>query len=161
MSPGHHSTTPTGLGKGSGLVLMTASGFSASSFPQDNTETAGTYPSLELHSTCAAMPAVLGSSWGCLSLAAAWGEVQVVHGCTSGPGELHQGQGWAVLILMLVFILPTPAALSPLTEEPQNFGFAPAFDQREQGVSITSYQVRWFIIITGGITCYLIKVYKD
>lgn len=127
MSPGHHSTTPTGLGKGSGLVLMMASGFSASSFSQDNTETAGTYPSLELHSTCAAMPAVLGSSWGCLSLAAAWGEVQVVHGCTSGPGELHQGQGWAVLILMLVFILPTPAALSPLTQEPQNFGFAPAF----------------------------------
>lgn len=47
MSPGFHSTAPTGLGKGRGLVLMMGSGFSASIFPQDNTEAAGTYPSLE------------------------------------------------------------------------------------------------------------------
>lgn len=90
MSPGHHSTAPTRLGKGSELVLMVASIFSASSFPQDNMEAAGTYPNLELHNTCEAMPALLGSRQGCLSLAAARGEAQVVHGCTSGTGELHR-----------------------------------------------------------------------
>lgn len=62
MPPGYHSTAPTGLGKGSRLVPMMASDFSASSFPQDNTEAADTYPSLELRCTYAATPALLGSS---------------------------------------------------------------------------------------------------
>lgn len=130
MSPGHHSTAPRELGKSSGLVLMMASGFSASSFPQDNTEAAGTYPSLELHSICAAMPVFLGSSRGCWSLAAVWGEAQAAHGCISGPrgaASPAQGQGWAALVSMLVFTLPEPALLSPPSQEPHSFCFAPAF----------------------------------
>lgn len=130
MFPRHHSTAPTGLGKGSERVLMVASIFSASSFPQDNMEAAGTYPNLELHNTCEAMPALLGSRQGCLSLAAARGEAQVVHGCTSGTRRAAspaQRQGWAALMPMFVFTLPKPAALSPLSQEPQIFGLAPAF----------------------------------
>lgn len=126
MPPGHHNTSPTGLGKGSTLVLMMASGFSASSFPQDNTEAADTYASLELHCTCAAMPVLLGSSWGCWSLAVAWGEEQAAH-LDLGAALPAQGQGWAALTPVLVFILPAPAALNPLSQEPQIFGFASAF----------------------------------
>lgn len=53
--------------------------------------------------------------------------------CTAAhlaPRELPkaaQRQGWAALMPMFVFTLPKPAALSPLSQEPQIFGLAPAF----------------------------------
>lgn len=128
MSPRHHSTAPMGLGKCSGLVLMMASGFSAPSFPQDNTEAAGTYPSLELHSTCAAMQHFWEAAEGvCLwqqgrSAGGAW-----LHIWARGAASPAQGQGWAALVPMLVSPLPTPAALNLLSQEPQVFCFALAF----------------------------------
>jgi len=74
MSLGHHSTAPTGLGEGNWVVLMVASGFSASILPEDNTGAAGTCPCFELCGTCAAMPVLSGSSQRRrLSWAAAWG----------------------------------------------------------------------------------------
>lgn len=44
-----------------------------------------------------------------------------------GAASSAQGQGWAAPTPVLVFTLPAPAALSPLSQEPQIFGFAPAF----------------------------------
>lgn len=159
MSLGHNSPSPMGLGDGSGVVLTMASGFSASTFPKDNTGTAGTYFCLKLWGVCAATPDLWGSSWGWwrLCLAVTWGGVKAACACTSRPWRSvspARAQGWAALPPVLSFTLPKTPVLSTFCL--RNPGFLVSLllfeaDLREQWGSVTRCQVRWLISITGEV----------
>lgn len=84
MSLGPCRTAPAGLGEGSGVVLMMANGFSASTFPKDSTGAVGTCPCLELCGICAATPGLFGKQLRGLFAHPAPRELRCPPGCKAG-----------------------------------------------------------------------------
>lgn len=158
MSLGHHSAAPTGLGEGSGVVLTMASGFSASTFPKDNMGAAGTHPCLELRGTCASHTSTFGKQLRAVfvsgsgagrSAGSMWLHTQPLESCVTRPGTrlgsaaAHAGSHPS----------KNSCPKHTLHQEPGFLVSLPLFvaDLREQQGSVTRCQVRWLIIITGGL----------